>query len=146
MMQSSSLYDTFGNEIKYQFTEGKLAAYFENATVSFALPEASTEILTKLTTETAITIDPTVLEQVIGQLKVSGFQEANALALADVIIRVAHAQGVHPLTYFDLNRNTVKFTVDAYRIVNDMRPPGSKINLVSQRNNQTSSPGRLIRP
>ena len=86
------------------------------------------------------------LEQVIGQLKVSGFQEANALALADVIIRVAHAQGVHPLTYFDLNRNTVKFTVDAYRIVNDMRPPGSKINLVSQRNNQTSSPGRLIRP
>ena len=37
---SSSLYETFGSEINYKFTAGKLEAYLDNASVKFPLPEA----------------------------------------------------------------------------------------------------------
>ena len=45
---STSLYETFGSEINYRFTAGKLEAYLDNASINFPLPEASSEILADL--------------------------------------------------------------------------------------------------
>ena len=42
---STSLYTTFGNEVKYEIRNDTLVAFLENATIKFPLPEASSEIL-----------------------------------------------------------------------------------------------------
>ena len=59
---SSSLYETFGSEINYKFTAGKLEAYLDNASVKFPLPEASSEILAELAKVKEIAIDPQKLD------------------------------------------------------------------------------------
>ena len=42
---SSSLYNTFGNELRYDVLQSTLAVFLENATIKFPLPQASSEIL-----------------------------------------------------------------------------------------------------
>ena len=45
---SSSLYDTFGNEISYEVRRGILTAFINDATINFPLPEASSEFLDRI--------------------------------------------------------------------------------------------------
>ena len=113
-MSSSSLYETFGNEVKYQISQNTLIAYLENATVKFPIPEASTDILSKLFQDKDDPINPVLLEQIQQRLIKSGFKEANARAMADVLIRVATVERVNVMDYFEVNNNSLKLTVSTY--------------------------------
>jgi hypothetical protein len=143
---STSLYDTFGNEVKYQISQNTLIAYLENATVKFPIPEASTDILSKLFQDKDDPINPTLLEQVQQRLIKSGFKEANAKAMADILIRVAAVERVNVMDYFEVNNNSLKLTVDTYEAINAMRPVGNRINLVRPLNNSATKFRQLIQP
>lgn len=145
-MTSTSLYNTFGNEVKYQVVKDTLVAYLENATVKFPLPEASAEILSTLLSDTAPTINPDELDQIEQRLVKSGFGAANARALAQVLIQVAAAQGVSPLSYFSVNDSSLKLTIDTYQTINALRPVGNRINLVLPKKNSASNYKNLIKP
>lgn len=145
-MSSTSLYDTFGNEVKYQISQNTLIAYLENATVKFPIPEASTDILSKLFDDKDDPINPVLLEQIQQRLIKSGFKEANARAMADILIRVAAVERVNVMDYFEVNNNSLKLTVDTYEAINAMRPVGNRINLVSPLNNSATKFRQLIQP
>lgn len=145
-MSSTSLYNTFGNEVKYQVVKDTLVAYLENATVKFPLPEASAEILATLLSDKAPVINPDALDQVEQRLVKAGFGEANARALAQVLIQVSAAQGVSPLSYFGVNDSSLKLTIDTYQTINALRPVGNRINLVLPKKNSSSKYRNLIKP
>jgi hypothetical protein len=145
-MSSTNLYDTFGNEVKYQVTQNTLVAYLENATVKFPIPEASTAILADLFKDKDDPINSDLLEQVQQRLIKSGFKEANARAMANVLIRVAAQQRVNPMDYFSVNDNSLKLTVDTYNTINALRPVGNRINLVRPLNNASTLFKDLIKP
>lgn len=145
-MSSVSLYNTFGNEVKYQVTKDTLVAYLENATVKFPLPEASSEILANLLNKSAATINPMELDQVQQRLIKSGFGAANAAALAQVLLQVAAAQGVSPMSYFSVNDASIKLTIDTYQTINALRPTGNRINLVLPKRNSASVYKEFIQP
>lgn len=144
MADSASLYNTFGNELKYRITQDTLEAYLENATIKFPLPEASSTILSELAPIDSV--NPQELDLVQGRLQQIGFAEANARAMAAVLIQVAHSQGVSPLTYFDLNSASLKLAMDTYDTINLLRPPGNRIGLTSAKDNQKSRVASLVRP
>ncbi len=145
-MSSVNLYDTFGNEVKYQVTQNTLVAYLENATVKFPLPEASADILSKLFEDKDDPVDSNLLEQIEQRLVKSGFKNANAKAMANILIRVAAQQLVNPMDYFSVNNNSLKLTVDTYQTINALRPVGNRINLVRPLNNSATRFKDLIKP
>jgi hypothetical protein len=144
MAGSSNLYNTFGNELKYRISQGTLEAYLENATIKFPLPEASSTILSELAPIDSV--NPQELDAVRGELERIGFSQANARAMAAVLIQVAKSQGVSPLTYFDLNAASLKLAIDTYETINLLRPPGNRIGLTSAKDNQKSRASSLIQP
>ena len=79
-MPSTSLYTTFGNEVKYQVTQGTLVAYLENATIKFPLPEASVDILENLADTRHI--NPVELDTITTRLQKIGFADAKAKTMA----------------------------------------------------------------
>lgn len=145
-MSSSNLYDTFGNEPRYEVRRGKLAAFFENSTVNFPLPDASVKILTEIAQAPSKYHDPYVVEQVFVRLNRAGFDAATSRAFAPILLDVAASQGVSVFDYFNFNDNSLRLAVDAYAAINDRRPPGSQIGLAQPRNNRTSRFGGLIQP
>lgn len=145
-MDSVSLYEKFGNITKYQLIEDTVVAYLEKATIKFPLPEASVAALEKLTTGDYSHLDPALLEQVELRLISLGFKKANARTLAIVLCSVAKTEGVSPLTYFSVNENTLKLTVDTYNTINGLRPPGNRINVALPLSNQRSRYKKLIKP
>jgi hypothetical protein len=145
-VSSVNLYDTFGNEVKYQVTQNTLVAYLENATVKFPLPEASADILSKLFEDKDDPVDSNLLEQIEQRLVKSGFKNANAKAMANILIRVAAQQLVNPMDYFSVNNNSLKLTVDTYQTINALRPVGNRINLVRPLNNSATRFKDLIKP
>lgn len=145
-MSSVNLYDTFGNEVKYQITQNTLVQYLENSTVKFPIPEASTDILSKLFENKDDPIDSNLLEQVEQRLVKSGFKPANAKAMANVLIRVAAQQRVNPLDYFSVNDTSLKLTVDTYKTINALRPVGNRVNLVRPLSNSSTPFKDLIQP
>ena len=80
-MPSASLYETFGNEVKYSITEGTLHAYLENSTIAFPLPEAASDILAGYVSFDK-SIDGQLLDQVTQKLIVAGFKKAKATTTA----------------------------------------------------------------
>ncbi len=145
-MSSVNLYDTFGNEVKYQVTQNTLVAYLENATVKFPLPEASADILSKLFEDKDDPVDSNLLEQIEQRLVKSGFKNANAKSMANILIRVAAQQLVNPMDYFSVNNNSLKLTIDTYQTINALRPVGNRINLVRPLNNSATRFKDLIKP
>lgn len=141
---STSLYTTFGNELKYTITQDTLIAYLKNATIKFPLPEASSVILENLSSPDEV--NPVILDTVRSKLESIGFQKANALAMASVLIKVADQQGVNPLDYFELNEASLKLAVDTYKTINMMRPPGNRIGLTTPKKNSQSRFSSLIKP
>lgn len=141
---STSLYTTFGNEVKYRITQDTLEAYLENATIRFPLPEASSEILSEITVDQVI--DPVQLDVVRSRLVSIGFKPANATTMAKVLIEVGKSQNVNPLDYFSLNEASLKLAVDTYKTINMLRPPGNRIGLAVQRENNKSRYSNLIKP
>lgn len=145
-MSSTSLYNTFGNEVKYQLVKDTLVAYLENATIKFPLPEASAEILATLLNSKQQVINSDLLDQVEQRLVKTGFGAANARALSQVLIQVAEAQGVSVLSYFGVNDSSLKLTIDTYQTINALRPVGNRINLVLPKKNSSSKYRNLIKP
>ena len=66
--------------------------------------------------------------------------------MADVLIRVAAAERVNVLDYFEVNSNTLKLTVDTYNAINALRPVGNRVNLVRPLNNSSTKFKQLIQP
>ena len=143
-MSSSSLYTTFGNEVKYRITANVLETYLENATIKFALPEASTQILGTLAPIESV--NPQELDAVQTRLESIGFGTANARAMASVLIQVAKSQNVSPMEYFSSNEAALKLAVDSYQTINMLRPPGNRIGVTAPIKNSRSRYSTLIRP
>lgn len=142
---SSSLYETFGNELRYDVLQSTLTTFLDNATIKFPLPQASSEILGNLEKDSLSTINPEVLTQIKTRLERIGFKEANANALSVVLIKVAESMGTSPMDFFSINENTLKITKDAYDAINALRPKGNRINLVVPKTNSKSRAGKLIK-
>jgi len=142
---SSSLYETFGSEINYKFTAGKLEAYLDNASVKFPLPEASSEILAELAKVKEIAIDPQKLDVIKTKLVAIGFSQSNANAMAKVLIQIAKVQNVDPTAYFDMNADTLKLSVDAFEAMNAIRPAGNKVDIKESVDNSRSKVAKLIK-
>lgn len=145
-MSSTSLYDVFGNETRYKIIEDTVVAYLEKATIKFPLPEASVSILEELTKGSMSTINHAFLEQVELKLISLGFKKAKAKTMAMILCAVADEQKVNPLTFFEINTNTLKLTVDTYKTINAMRPLGNRINVAVPVSNNTSRYTSLIKP
>jgi hypothetical protein len=142
---STSLYNTFGNQIKYDVVADTLIAYLENATIKFPLPEASADILSKLTDPQTKNFDPAKYFMVNSKLVKLGFKKPKADALTDILMQVATAQNIDPLDYFSINTNTLNLTLDAYRAINNLRPAGSRVGIISPTQNSKSRVASLIR-
>jgi len=142
---STSLYNTFGNQIKYDVVADTLVAYLENATIKFPLPEASADILSKLTDPQTKNFDPAKYFMVNSKLVKLGFKKPKADALTDILMQVAIAQNIDPLDYFSINTNTLNLTLDAYRAINNLRPAGSRVGVISPTQNSKSRVASLIR-
>ena len=142
---SSSLYETFGNELRYDVLKSTLTTFLDNATIKFPLPQASSEILGNLEEGSLDHINPEVLTQVKTRLIRIGFKEANANALSVVLIKVAESLKTSPMEFFSINENTLKITKDAYDAINALRPQGNRINLVVPKTNSKSRAGKLIK-
>jgi|TARA_B100001094_G_C17956387_1_gene683193 hypothetical protein len=142
---STSLYETFGSEINYKFTAGKLEAYLENASVKFPLPEASSEILADLAKVKELAIDPQKLDVIKTKLVAIGFSLSNANAMAKVLIQIAKVQDIDPTAYFDMNADTLKLSVDAFEAMNAVRPAGNKVDIKNSIDNSRSKAATLIK-
>lgn len=142
---STNIYDTFGNQVTFRVAQDTLTQYIQNSTVNFPLPEAATQILQDLLSEND-TVNSDQLEQVQGRLEVSGYQTANARAMATILIKIANRQGVNPMAYFSAGSDTLRLTRDAYDAMNALRPTGNRVGLAISRVNSKSRKGLLIRP
>jgi hypothetical protein len=143
---SSSLYDTFGNETKYELSGGTLISFLQDATIKFPLPEASAEFLEKLGDPQAATFDPAKTDMIKSKLIKLGFSAANATALTPVLMQVSKAQGIDPLDFFEINQNALNLTLDTYKAINVLRPVGSRVTILAPTVNATSKAGSLIQP
>lgn len=141
---STSLYETFGNEIKYRISSGTVEAFLENSTVRFPLPEASSDILGGLVVEGQL--NPMLVEQVEAKLLHIGYKPAKAKVMAQVLVQVAKAQKVHPLEYFDFGEASVRLTQDGYDTMNLLRPKGNRVGLTNPLDNKKSRYSGLIKP
>lgn len=140
------MYNTFGSDVSYKIVQDTLVAYIDNASVKFPLPEASSQILADIAAPKDTPIDPSTLSVIQTKLKSIGFKNQNAKAMARVLIKVAEVQGLHPTSYFEMNQNSLKLTVDAYAAINAYRPAGNKIDLKTPTLNSRSKLKDLIQP
>lgn len=142
---SASLYHTFGNEIEYKVLQSTLATFLKNATIKFPLPQASSQILGDFAENSVTHIDGPMFEQINLRLIKLGFKEANAKALGLVLIKVAEQQNMSPIDFFSINENTLNITKQAYDAINELRPNGNRVNLVTPKNNSKSPVSKLLK-
>lgn len=141
-----SLYETFGNEPSYAVRRGKLVKFLENSTINFPIPEASVEILTSMLDPEQQGIDATRIDAVRARLTNIGFDELTTNALAVALIKIAKMQGVHPMSYFDLNDDAIRLAADTYAALNTVRPKGNLVGLSTLKDNSKSRVAKSIRP
>jgi|TARA_B110000908_G_scaffold109172_1_gene128121 hypothetical protein len=142
-----SMYETFGNEINYEIRRDKVVQFLENSTIAFPLPEASVDILTAmLDGQNTRGMDATRVQMVEGRLHDIGFNTPTAATLAQALIKIAESQGVHPISYFDLNADSIKLAENTYKALNTIRPKGNLVGLTIEKENKTSKIANLIRP
>ena len=142
---SSSLYDTFGNEISYEVRRGILTAFINDATINFPLPEASSEFLEKFSNPVN-TMNQQHLDMIKSKLEKIGFKKANAKALAPVLITVADELQRDVLEFFEDSNSALELTVDAYDAINVHRPAGSRVSISAPTVNSKSKAALLIKP
>jgi hypothetical protein len=142
---STSLYDTFGNDVSYEIRGGILSAYLKDSTVEFPLPEAASELLSDLS-DPPQTFNSTILAMVTSKLEKIGFKKANANALAPVLLTVAKQLNVDPLDFFSNTEASLDLTTDAYDAINNRRPAGSIVSLALPTLNSKSKISALIKP
>lgn len=141
-----SLYETFGNESSYTVRQGKLVKFLENSTIAFPIPEASVDILTTMLDPKQDGIEATRVDTVKARLTNIGFDELTTNALAIALIKIAKMQGVHPMSYFDMNDAAIRLAADTYAALNTVRPKGNLVGLTSLKDNSKSRVSKTIRP
>jgi hypothetical protein len=142
---STSLYNTFGNEVSTRINQQTIERYLKDATIKFVLPEATSSLLADLGTGDN-SVDKPLRDAVISKLENLGFAPANAKAMASVLLPVAKQQGVSPLDYFDNSDAALKLAVDTYNALNILRPPGNRIGLTTVKQVNRTSVQQLLRP
>ena len=142
---SSSLYDTFGNEIKYEVRRGILTAFIENSTIDFPLPQASAELLEKFSNPVS-TMNQQTLDMIKSKLEKKGFKKSNARALSPVLITVAKELNKDVLEFFSDTDSAFELTLDAYDAINNERPAGSRVTLSAPTVNAKSKVASIIQP
>lgn len=145
-MSSASMFETFGNAVSYKMKGDTLVAYIENSTIKFPLPEAGSQILSVLNQRDYRIKDKARLDMVHARLIKAGYKTASANTFAPIIMQVAEAQNIDPLEYFDIGKNTIDFTIDAYNAINKLRPAGNRIGIASDTKNSTTPARKLIKP
>ena len=88
--------------------------------------------------EITITLDDQ--RQFIAEL--IGSDQRSDLAL----IKIADIQGVHPISYFELNEDSIKLAENTYKALNKIRPKGNLVGLSVEKQNKYSKISDLIRP
>lgn len=142
-----SLYETFGNEPDFEIRRGKLVQFLKNNTIYFPLPEASVEILTNMVSRlTNKGMDATKIDMVKNRLEDIGFNGPTANTLALALIKIADEQGVHPISYFELNQESIKLAENTYKALNTIRPKGNLVGLTVSKKNKDSKISNVIRP
>lgn len=141
---STSLYDTFGNEVGTRINQQTLERYLKEATIKFALPEATSELLAELGTTKSI--NKPLFDAVVSKLISLGFKDPNAKSMASVLLPVAEQQGVNPLDYFTDSDAALKLAIDTYNALNILRPPGNRIGLTIKNESRRASLNKVIRP
>jgi hypothetical protein len=142
-----SLYETFGNEPDFEVRRGKLVQFLKNNTIYFPLPEASVEILTNMVSRlTNRGMDATKIDMVKNRLEDIGFNGPTANTLALALIKIADEQGVHPISYFELNQESIKLAENTYKALNTIRPKGNLVGLTVSKKNKDSKISNVIRP
>lgn len=142
-----SLYETFGNEVSYEVRRNKVVQFLENNTINFPLPEAGVDILTGMLDSTQDAgMDATKIDMVKGRLQEIGFNKVTANTLAVALIKIADMQGVHPISYFELNQESIKLAENTYKALNTIRPKGNLVGLTVEKKNKHSKISNLIRP
>lgn len=142
-----SLYETFGNEVSYEVRRNKVVQFLENNTINFPLPEAGVDILTGMLDSTQNAgMDATKIDMVKGRLQEIGFNKVTANTLAVALIKIADMQGVHPISYFELNQESIKLAENTYKALNTIRPKGNLVGLTVEKKNKHSKISNLIRP
>ena len=142
-----SLYETFGNEPSYEVRRNKVVQFLQNSTINFPLPEASVDVLTGMLDENASRgMDATRIDMVKGRLQSVGFNKVTANTLAIALIKIADIQGVHPISYFELNEDSIKLAENTYKALNKIRPKGNLVGLSVEKQNKYSKISDLIRP
>ena len=145
-MASTSLYDTFGNDIKYRIDEGTIRSYLVNSTIDFPLPEAASDILAGYVSTTG-SIDGALYDQVTQKLIVVGFKKPKALTMAKVLLAVASSEGINPLVYFDDPDSAIKLTQDGYDAMNNIRPIGNRVSITTATKNSANTKfSNIIQP
>jgi|TARA_B110000503_G_scaffold25667_1_gene40544 hypothetical protein len=143
---STSLYETFGNEVSYEVRKDKLVKFLENSTIAFPIPEASVEILTTMLGQPNPGMNGDEIDLVYGRLTSIGFNEATGKTLAVALIQIAKQQGVHPMEYFEINETSIKLAENTYKAINKIRPKGNLIGLTVSKTNRQSKIANAIRP
>jgi len=144
---STSLYETFGNEVNYERRRDKVVQFLKNNTLNFPLPEAGVDILTGMLDETQDRgMDATKIDMIKGRLEEIGFNSVTGNTLAVALIKIADMQGVHPISYFELNADSIKLAENTYKALNTIRPKGNLVGLTVEKKNKNSKIANLIRP
>jgi len=141
-----SLYETFGNEINFEIRKDKIVQFLKNNTVNFPLPEASVEILANMLGQENQGINPDTYNIVYNRLTDIGFNKTTAKTLAVALIKISKQQGVHPISYFELNEESIKLAENTYRAINKIRPKGNLIGVTVSQSNKKSKIAKSIRP
>jgi hypothetical protein len=65
--------------------------------------------------------------------------------MAKVLIQISNVQNVDPTSYFDMNADVLKLSVDAFEAMNAVRPAGNKVDLKTTIDNSRSKVAKLIK-
>ena len=63
-------------------------------------------------------MDPNKINIIENRLESIGFTGPTAKTLAVALIQVAEQQGVHPISYFELNEDSIKLAEQTYKAIN----------------------------
>jgi hypothetical protein len=91
-------------------------------------------------------MDATKLQMVEGRLTDIGFNKPTSATLAQALIKIADQQGVHPISYFELNEDSIKLAENTYKALNTIRPKGNLVGLTVEKQNKFSKIANVIRP
>ena len=141
---SAGLFDTFGNEVGTRITQGKVEQFLKNSTINFVLPEAASQLLAEFAPQGSV--DKPLFDAVVSKLVTLGFKEANAKAMASVLLPVAEEQGISPMDFFTDQSAALKLAQDTYDALNLMRPAGNLLGLKLKVSNRKSKLRTFITP